>query len=1039
MRSTACLAIIAAACLWQAAPCAQAQAGAGASIQQDMLMRQADLGRSMSDRELEDQSVRRLRLVTGSGDPSWLLYRVRMLCARGGTEREQAAPIAESLCKAHPGSFECRQARAAFDSSSAQARLKLQPFYLHESKHDYAKAVAVMVDAFGKNGPEDQSLRLAYLTAMSKVEGRGEEASRLLEEMLRDDPGNTDLRKQVLPLMNSIRAETDATRGIALINGGRVLEGARLLERAIRTDPKNGDAAYWQERLAMSRGYAFMDRADKLLERKLWDDAAAYYRKAASFMPNSPYPSSGLSRAAYGKGDLDGAVAHMARAVALSKGESPQERARLAASLARLRAEIAAAKAAVAADSGDHALAASLYRKALEADPSTPWLMHHMASELVELGRNDEARAAIAGDPSSSEDARARSLIYEKLGDYASAAAVLSPYAQDDKEIARTKADLEARMRYAQASGLLDEGKPLEALDALGDPKRADALLLEGRILDALGRHDEAYASYARSWSLDQVPGPLYRMFENRLDAGDSSTAAALGRRLFAKASSLESWQLRGLAAGLATLGLTGRSSAIYAALHLAVGGNGAERDADAQAELGWLSSGAGGARGEALDRADARALALARGVGKYPNASEYTRALLTPDKPEPWPASALRSRGDADYQRHNMVLLSGFQYYRDSGHPGYSDLKSRLFINNLSFPLLGGRGHVQAETRDIDAGSLTGGPWDDMFGSCFAYGCGRYGAGRQHADRTAVDAGWRRGDVHVDAGNAPSLSSSGTRMNGFQFSAGTTLRSGDLSLGIEAYRRPVTASLLSYYGQRDPWSGRWYGAVSRTGVKLSPSYSINGSSGFWGSLAFEHFSGKNVASNQAIKAMGGWYSDIFGEPNSSLSLGISGSWWHFKRNLGDYTFGKGGYYSPKDSISAGPSLTYRKRTPRWSVEIRAGASLSWSHKDATDRYMLKGRTYGGYDIPGGMPYRGHPDDIDSIGNSDAGFNVNASLEGAAELRATEHLVLGAAASFSHTRDYHPAAFMLYFRAYFKPWNGDLPMGPQPPSETASW
>ncbi|MGN0908319.1 MAG: cellulose synthase subunit BcsC-related outer membrane protein, partial [Succinivibrio sp.] len=929
MRLAAVLASLAAACLWQAAGSAPALAASGDSTQEDMLRRQADLGRSMSDRELEDQSVRRLRLVTGSGDPSWLLYQVRMLCARGGAEREQAEPVVQSLCRSFPGSFECRQARAAFESTSAEARLKLQPFYLHESKHDYDKAVAAMEDAFGKGGPEDEGLRLSYLSAMSKVEGRREEAARLLEEMLRDDPKNADLRSQVLPLMNSVRAESDAARGIALINGGRDPEGARLLERAIKTDPENSDASYWKERLAMSRGYAFMERADRLLERKLWDDAAACYRRAASFMPDSPYPSSGLSSAAYGKGDLEGAAAFMARAVALSKGESPQERARLAAALAGLRAEIASGEAARAADRGDHARAAALYRKASAADPQNPWLRHHMASELIELGRSAEARAAIAGEPSSSEDARARSLIYEKLGDYASAAAVLSPYAEDDREIARTKADLEARMRYEEASGLFEGGKPLEALAALGDPDGADGFSLEGRILDALGRHDEAYGSYARSWSLDQAPGTLYLMFENRLDSGDSATAATLGRRLFARAGSLESWQLRGLASGLVELGLSGRSSAIYAALHQAVGADPAERDGDAQSELGWLSSGAGGARGEALDRANARALALARGAREYKDASEYTRALLTPDAPEPWPASALRSRGASDYQQRNVVLLSGFQYYRDSGHPGYSDLKSRLFINNLSFPLLGGRGHVQSETRDVDAGSLSGGPWDDMFGSCFAYGCGLYGAGRQHADRTAIDVGWRRGDVHVDAGNAPSLSSSGARMNGFQFSAGTTLRSGDLSLGIEAYRRPVTASLLSYYGQRDPWSGRWYGAVSRTGVKISPSYSIDGSSGFWGSLAFERFSGKNVASNQAVKAMGGWYSDIFAEPNSSLSLGISGSWWHFKRNLGDYTFGKGGYYSPKDALSAGPSLTYRRRTHRWSVELRASASLS--------------------------------------------------------------------------------------------------------------
>lgn len=1044
MRRAAPL-ILAAACLLQAAAAAPAQdAGAGealraSSMQESMLKRQADLGRSMADRELEDQSLRRLRLVTGSGNPSWLLYQVRMLCARGGAEREQAGPVVESLCKSFPGSFECSQARAAFDSSSAEARLKLQPFYLHESKHDYEKAVATMEEVFGKGGPAEEGLRLSYLLAMSKIGGREEEAAGLMRQMLKDDPKNRDLRAKVLPLITSALAGSDAARGIALINEGKDLEGRGLISRALKADPQNPDASYWKKRLDMSRGFAFMQRADKLLELRQYDDAAAFYRRAASFMPQSPYPASGLSQAAYGKGDLEGALRHMQRAVALSSGESASERQRLASSLRGLRTEIAASKAARAADAGDHEAAAALYRKALEAYPQNPWLRHHMASELIKLGKAGEARAAVAGEPSSAEDAHARSLIYEKLNDYAMAAAVLSPYAAGDQDLSARKAELEARLRLDKASSLLESGAPAQALAALGTPSSAEGFALEGQILDALGRHDEAYGSYARAWSLDPVPGRLYSMFENRLGAGDQKTASALGRKLFAHASELERWQLRGLASGLLDLGLSARSSAIYAALHQAVSDSHEGRDADAQSELGYLSTGAGGAKGKALDYEYAMALSRARGAKPYKDLGQYTRALLTPDKDEPWPASALRARAAEAYQQDNPILLSGFQFTRDSGHKGYSDLKSRLFISNLSFPLARGRAHIQAESREIDAGALEGGPWDDMFGACFARGCGLYGAGRQHTSRTAFDAGWRRGDLHFDIGTAPSAKNSGISMSGIQFSAGNTWRKGGFSLGAEIYRRPVAASLLSYYGQRDPWSGRWYGAVSRTGVKLSPGYSQDGSSGFWGSLAFERFDGHSVASNSAIKAMGGWYKDLFSEPNSSLSLGLSGSWWHFHRDLSDYTFGKGGYYSPRDSISAGPSITWRKRTMRWSVQLGASASLSWSHKRPVDRYLEKGRTYGGYDDPVEGSFRGYPGDLNSRGGSDAGFNLNLGLEGAAELRATEHLVLGAAGSFSHTRDYHPAAFMLYLRAYFKPWNGDLPMGPQPPSDTASW
>jgi predicted Zn-dependent protease len=1042
-------ALLAAACLWQAAWASAPGAGdSGASqAQADMLRRQADLGRQMTDRELEDQSLRRLRLVSGSGDPSWQLYRVRMMTSRGGSERERARPLVEALCKSFPGSFQCVQAQAAYDSTSAQMRLKLQPFYLHESKHEYDKAVAVMQDAFGKDGPVDENLRWLYLRALSQTENGAEKAVAGFEAMLRADPSNSALRARTQPLISSVKAESAAARGIELINKGEDTAGGRLLTHAISADPENSDTDYWKKRLAMSRGSAFMDRADKLLELKHYQDAAAFYRRAASYMPDSPYPQSGLSRALYGAGDLNGAVRHMARAVALSRGESPSEQARLAGALRGLRAEVDANQAARAAENGDHARAAALYRRAAAADPENPWLRHHLASELVELGRNDEARAVFQGEPRSGEDAHARSLIYEKLGDTAAAAAVLAPYAADDPDLQERMRALERDLRYEKASALLEKGQPEEALAALGTPEDAAGWELQSEIFGTLGRPEEAYGAMSRAFNADPTPSRLYSLFKNRLDAGDSKTAASLGRKLFAQAGELEPWQLRGLASGLLDLGLSGRSSAIYAALHQAVDSEPAnapartraERDADGESELGWLSSGAGGARGMELDRLYARALARQLGRRPFESAAEYTRALLTPDKPDSWPLSSLRSRASESWQSHNVVLTSGYSYTHDSGHNGYSNLKSRLFINNLSFPLMGGRGHVQTETRSLDAGRLEGGAWDDMFGSCFGYGCGLYGAGRQHASRTAVDAGWRRGDLHFDIGTAPSVSGSGISMNGIQFSLGDTLRFGDFSLGLEAYRRPVTASLLSYYGQRDPWSGHWYGAVSRTGVKVSPSWSRDGLSGFWGSLAIERFTGHNVESNTAIKLMGGWYRDLFSKPNSYLSLGLSGSWWRFKRDLSDYTFGKGGYYSPRDSISFGPSLTWAGRTPRWSARLTGSASASWSHDKATDRYFKKGLTWGGYDDPVEGSYRGYPGDLYSRGSSDSGFNLNIGLEGAAEYRVTDRFVVGAAASFAHTRDYHPASFMLYFRAYLNSWNGDLPLGPQPPAETATW
>lgn len=1004
----------------------------------DTLQRSIDLARKMSDRELEDQSIRRLKLITDSS-PAWSLYYIRMLNARGGKDRESTKKLTDDLCRAYPSSFECSQAKASYEVTSPAMRLKLQSFYMHETNSQFDEAVADLKKIFGKSGPLEEDLRWRYFNAMSQTPNMAQTAVAGFEKMLEDDPFDLRLRERTFKVINSVKAQIAAEHGISLINADRTADGQKLLAMALKTDPDNPDADYWKKRLTMSKGSLYMQRADMLLAKKRWSDAAAYYKKASSFIPDDPYPYSGLSRAFYGLGDLRSALLNMKKAHSLSKNESLSEQRRFGDAVRALEAEIFKNEAGARSQKNDHEGAITLYRKAIDINSQDPWLRYSLASELVALNENDEALLCFDGLKPSDEEAHARSLILERTGDLKGAVSALAPYTAENKALRERARSLITTIRENEADLLLKEGKAYEALLALGSPDDARGLLLKASILEALSKNDEAFEALSATYDKDKDSDTLYRMFENRLNARDPKKALSLASDLFAKRSDLAPWQLRSLASGMLELGLNDKSLSIYDALYKAIGRSGDDRDGDSMTARTYLELHEKDLDKATLERGYNKAIARWHGVKPYPDAYAYTKALRTPDRAENWLITSLRSRASSLYLRNTPILTSGFAYTRDSGHNGYSNLKSGLFINNFSFPLLNGRAHIQTETRDLNEGRLSGGQWDDMFGSCFSTGCALYGGGRQRATRTLVDIGYTDGIARFDIGTAPKLSGSGLSMRGLQFSLSSKFTSGDFSLGAEIYRRPVTSSLLSYYGQYDKRSSHYYGAVHRTGILLSPGYSKDGASGFWGSLSFERYQGYNVKSNNAIKIIGGWYKDLFTKPNSDLSLGISGSWWRFREDLSDYTIGKGGYYSPQDSFALGPSLDYRFRNTYWSVELRSSISLSWSRTKAADRYPKKGLTYAQSEYNVATGETGYPSDLNSGSSTSAGFNLNLGLSAIAERRLSSRLVAGGSASFSHTRDYHPAVFMVYLRAYFRPWNGDLPMGPQAPSDTASW
>lgn len=235
-----------------------------------------------------------------------------------------------------------------------------------------------------------------------------------------------------------------------------------------------------------------------------------------------------------------------------------------------------------------------------------------------------------------------------------------------------------------------------------------------------------------------------------------------------------------------------------------------------------------------------------------------------------------------------------------------------------------------------------------------------------------------------------------------------------DYFWGVDLSKRPVTGSILSYAGTKDIKTGIAWGGIRATGVSFSLGHDKGGSFGFWSNLDLHLLTGENVADNSRVRLMAGTYWRLINEDDQQLSVGLSGAiWWHDK-NLGEFTFGHGGYYSPNEYQSIGiPIDFYGRFTDRFSYRFRVSASYSWSYEERMPFY------------PNNPDWQSNAEAIEGItgvspyyeGGSGNGFGY--SFYTALEYKINEHFALGGYFSTDQSDYYKPMQVGLYLRYYF--------------------
>ncbi len=687
----------------------------------------------------------------------------------------------------------------------------------------------------------------------------------------------------------------------------------------------------------------------------------------------------------------------------------------------------------------------------------------------------------------SSEYAHAYALILDKCGREQEALLAIKPYIAKGGSIKRTYDRIETGLKTDKASACIKNGQYDEALSLLEDINSARALSLKSDIMREKGNRELAINFAKQSLSLDpdqtyvladlcnlyyedgrknqalscagelkrrqdslsldekRSLGQLYAalgdktaalsVFKEALDSADDIEA----KHAFKEETCADAGDLQAVDTSyhvLRSYSLPDASFLHRYRLHAPYTPSGSANDAvfmnDDEEHLrskAWIRSETATLLASDSGSASESALQLRQALGEldgqdYSEDLAYTTALRTPDEDEDWLHRSVRRRGDEAYLNDTVIIEDGISLIRDSGHPGYSDNKGYINVLKISFPLFNGRAAFQTDRVFMDPGSLSGGRYEDMFGTIFAEGTDDTSSRKRVTDTFALS--YAQDNFKADIGTAPDINSGG---RGITFVGGASMDFdfGNLSLTPYIYRRAKDNSVLSFFGERDSGTGIRYGAVKKNGIGLSGSYYLGPQDGLWFDSSFEILKGTNVKTNRDLTMMGGYYHHLIDKPNERFTIAPSLMFMSYAHDLSGYTLGQGGYYSPQLYLSSSLTLRYMRRHEDFSYLVEGSASLAFAHKKSEDRYPISDL------VPQSVA------DRNAASSGDSSVSFGFGLRAAIERRVNSRLVVGASTSYSKSEDYSPLNFLFYFRYYCSDYSGDLYMPPAGPVPYTRW
>ena len=730
----------------------------------------------------------------------------------------------------------------------------------------------------------------------------------------------------------------------------------------------------------------------------------------------------------------------------------------------RLRTQ---ADALVAA--GSTAQAIMLLEEAIMLAPADPWLRYDLARLYV--GRNaagDDSRAdrlfATLLQPAAPDPAAlyAHALLHDTRDRRIEALQTLEriPASARERKIIELQRRLWVTQRSARAAALTASGADAAAVQLLRDTATAvgDDASLAPQVASALAdlqatlRTRERNSGDAGIGLIDSLIGAgeidaarqeiVRQLGERRAAAGGMTAddAASLASRLLdlkeqtaagevidaALAATPDDARLLEQASQVAER--DGRPDAAISLLQrsLATARNAAQDSRDTRgvgSRLHWLA-GDDGAPGDPVAavgpgavpdrgiglRIDAAPQGLPAGAAPPPSGPQVPHLRIELGRPPEQPANGSYRRLAELLDSRSTWLAGAVDNRSRIGSAGKSDYAYTELPFEVRAPWQGGsQVFAQAAVVRSSAGTLDLAAVDSAarFGSVLlCQPLCTTGAVIQTVQGLSLMAGIERDAWRADIGVTPL---------GFPITniVGGVLKKGDIgafSYSVDASRRALMGSVLSYAGARDPRTGAAFGGVLANGVRFGLSRDSGGAFGAWSALGLHRLTGTAVQANNRMQLMGGGYWRIINEDDRVLSLGMNAMLWRSSENAGEYTLGHGGYYSPQRFASVSLPLTFSARSARLSYTVRAALSSSRSSTAAADYFPTRP------DLQTQALALAAGNGIDPRYGASTGHGVGRSLSAAIEYQMNPKLFVGGRFEIDRSSDYAPNRLLFYFR-----------------------
>ena len=883
------------------------------------------------------------------------------------------------------------------------------------------------------------------------VQERLDEVTRAIEQdrKLRADPGYR-AQREGLAALEAGRLEDAETRlqeavarrpndgeavgglGLVRLRQGRHAEALEQFQRARQLDRAN--AAKWNGLIRTARYWGLLQQAGQARDAGQLDVAEARVREARAIDPKEPNAVVALARIYLAAGRDRDAEALL--------GELPAaQRQQLGDSINGVRAERLRDQAKQLQAQGRRAEAIAALEQGAALDPLDPWMRHDLARLYAAAGEPQRGHALfddlLRRRPGDVDARFAFALFLSGADRESEALEVLEAVAAGERTPAMTR--LQRRL------WVTIQGRRAVAYVGGGDPRQADAVLASmneaiggdrdlaievARVLDRMGADAPLRALLDRIAALGTAtPEQQEALADARLglELRLSKTLRAAGRPAEALPVLQGALPAKPTPAQLArhreeqarVLRAMGRADEAAATYREVLHANPADREAELALIEVLVERGDRDAAQPLVEAAlrarpeDARVLAaagrLAQRAGRFDEAISYEQRSLASETQggQGWRYRRLAEMLD---QRLSWDGVALDWLYR-SGSAGKSQISAQeLPLAHRQAGSASGQWLFRVVPARVKSGLLDLANTGEVstFGSmllCLPLCSGAPLASVEEG--VAVNAAFERDRWRFDLGTSPI---------GFPVVnvVGGLLYKGDLgpySYSIDASRRALTSSLLSYAGTRDPNTGRTWGGVVTTGVRLNASRDSGGEYGAWGLAGLYRLSGRNVQDNDKAELMAGAYRRVINEENRQLALGMTGMLWHFSENAGEFTFGHGGYYSPRSYRSLSVPLTYGLRTARTSCFVRGSVSVAGSESRRAPFFPTDAQLQAGAEA---LSATTGIDPFYSGGSN--GRSYGRSLSTAVEHQLAPNVFVGGRMDLERSTNYTPNRFLLYVR-----------------------